>query len=134
MAEAVVEIPKPIAAKAMPKRSAKRINILGNIVYLKILRASRFKKPYTFMGRLDWDRQLDHLAGLRPAQRKVVSSFISAAHNTSGLSLADRMAIISAVLKGRKFGGKERKAPYPRLSPSELKAKIDAVKAAIGVA
>jgi hypothetical protein len=130
MAE-VVEIPTPIAAKPMPKRSAKRFNILGNIVYLKILRASRFKKPYTFMGRVDWDRTLDHLAGLRPAQRRVVTSFIKVAHGTAKLSLADRMAIIQAVMKGKKFGGKERAAPYPRLSPSELRAKIEAVKALV---
>jgi len=128
MAEAVA-IPVPIAPKVKPKRSAKKFNILGKKVYLKILRAARFKKPYTFMGLLDWDEEVDHLAGLRPNQRKAVSAFIKAGHATAGLNLQDRMAIMRAVLSGKgRWGGRVLPYPYPRLSPEELEKKIEEVK------
>jgi len=131
MAEAVevVPIPVPIRPKIKPKRSAKKFNILGQKVYLKILRASRFKKPFTFMGLLDWDKDLDHLAGLRPNQRKAVSAFIKAGHATAGLNLQDRMAIMSEVLAGKgRWGGRVKPYPYPKLSSEELEKKIEEVK------
>jgi len=132
MAE-VVPIPTPIAVKRKPKRSAKKITIFGNKFYLKILRASRFKKPFTLMGLLDWDTDIDHLAGLRPNQRKVVNDFIKVGHATEKLNLQDRMAIVKAVMRGKgKYGGEVKPYPYPRLSESELKAKIEEVKRLIG--
>jgi hypothetical protein len=128
-----VAIPKPVAVRPKPLRSAKKLNILGVKCYLKILRAPRFKKPWTLMGLLPWDREVEHLAGLRPAQRGVVSTFINVASKTAGLALADRMAIIASIMKGMKFGGRARKAPAARLSPEQLKAKIAEIKTALGL-
>jgi len=105
-----------------------KITVFGQKFYIKLLRAPRFKKPYTLMPLLPWDKLREHLAGLRPAQRKAVKNFTAVADATGGLNLADRMEIIRKVLQGKDYGGKKLPYPYPRLSPAELEAKIEEVK------
>jgi len=120
----VVAVPKPIAPKRIPKRTAKYVNIFGNRYYLKQLRAPRFKKPFTLMGLLDWDVTIDHLEGLRDNQRKAVDAFIKAAHATAGMALSDRMEILRTVLSGKgRWGGTVRKR-YKKASKEEIARKI----------
>ena len=107
------------------------INIFGQRFYIKLLRAPRFKKGYTIMNLLPWDKAREHLAGLRPAQKRAVSNFAKVATATAGLNLADRMVIIREALKGKDYGGRKVPYPYPRLSPDQLKAKISEVKALV---
>ena len=107
------------------------IRVFGVPMYLKKLRATRFKFGFTLMPLLPWDKKREHLAGLRPAQKKAVAAFAKAGAATRGLSLADRMAIIGGALRGKDYGGKKLPYPYPRLSPSALRSKIAEVKALI---
>lgn len=107
------------------------IRVFGELMYIKKLRAPRFKYGFTLMPLLPWDRRREHLAGLRPATKKAVAGFIKAGHATAGLNLADRMTIISEALKGKDYGGVKLPYPYPRLSPAALKAKIASVKAMV---
>ena len=107
------------------------IRVFGVPMYLKKLRAARFKYGFTLMPLLPWDKKREHLAGLSSAQKKAVAGFAKAGAATSGLALADRMEIISKVLTGKDYGGKKRPAPYPRLSPSALKSKIASVRAMV---
>lgn len=112
-----------------------KLKVLGQQFYLKILRAPRFKKPWTIMPLLPWDKAVLHLGGLRAAQSRAVDAFIKFGHATAHLSLADRMEIARKVLSGKgRYGGKARPAPYPRLSPEELRRKIEEVKAALAAA
>lgn len=107
------------------------IRVFGVPMYLKKLRAARFKHGFTLMPLLPWDKKREHLAGLRPAQKKAVAGFIKAGHATAGLALSDRMAIIGGALRGKDYGGKKVPAPYPRLSASELASKIASVRAMV---
>lgn len=107
------------------------IRVFGVPMYLKKLRAARFKFGFTLMPLLPWDKKREHLAGLRPAQKKAVAGFAKAGRATAGLNLADRMAIIGAVLRGKDYGGKKLPYPYPRLTPAALKSKIAEVRAMV---
>jgi len=107
------------------------IQVFGNPMYIKILRAARFKKGMTLMSLLPWDKRRDGLAGLRPAQKKAVSAFAKAGAATGGLALSDRMEIIGKALAGKDYGGIKLPYPYPKLSPSALKSKIAAVRAMV---
>jgi len=102
-----------------------KINILGQKFYIKLLRAARFKKGFTIMNLLPWDKDREHLEGLRPAQKKVVKDFAALASATAGLNLADRMYIIGKIMKFRDYGGIKRPYPYPKLRPEELSRKIE---------
>ena len=107
------------------------IRVFGVPMYLKKLRAPRFKFGFTLMPLLPWDKKRDHLAGLRPAQKKAVAAFTVAASATAKMNLADRMTIIGAALRGKDFGGKKLPYPYARLSPAALKTAIARVKALV---
>ena len=107
------------------------IQVFGVPYYLKKLRAPRFKFGWTIMPLLPWDKRREHLAGLRPAQKKAVAAFTKVSHATAGLSLADRMEIARQALRGKDFGGRKLPYPYTRLSPSALKSKIAECKAMV---
>jgi len=112
------------------------LNILGQKLRLRILRAPRFKKPWTVFRPLPWDKEVYGLgkAMSEIARRKALydacENFKKVAHATAKLALADRMEIISKVLTGKDYGGKKRPV-YPRLTPEELKRKIEEVKALV---
>lgn len=107
------------------------IRVFGVPMYLKKLRAARFKYGFTLMPLLPWDKKREGIAGLRPAQKKAVAGFIKVGHATAKLALADRMEIIRQALRGKDYGGIKLPYPYKRLSPDALKAKIAAVKALV---
>lgn len=107
------------------------IRVFGVPMYLKKLRAARFKFGFTLMSLLPWDKRREHLAGLRPAQKKAVAGFAKAGRATGGLNLADRMKIIGDVLRGKDYGGRKLPYPYPRLTPEALKSKIAEVRALV---
>jgi len=107
------------------------ISVLGAKMYLKILRAVRFKKPWTLMPTLPWDKKYGiGRAGLRENQKKVTDAFEKAARATAQMALSDRMTIIGAAMRGKSYGG-EKRVIYAKLSPDLLKAKIEAVKAMV---
>ena len=112
------------------------LNIIGQKLRLRILRAPRFKKPYTLYRPLPWDaevygkgRALTEIAR-RDALYKACEAFKKVAHATAGLALADRMYIIGEALRGKSWGGRKRKV-YPRLTPEELRRKVEEVKALV---
>ena len=107
------------------------VNILGAKMVLRILRAPRFKKPYTVALPPPWSKYRDYLAGLSEAQRKVTDTFAELGRATRHLALADRMKIIGDAMRGVSFGGRKR-VRYPRLSPEELERRIEAARRIVG--
>jgi hypothetical protein len=126
-ARAILYKPYP---KKKPIRSMKRINVFGNRGYLKLLRASRFKKPYTLMGMVRWDTELDHFAGMSDAQWDTINAFGLAANATKEMALSDRMAIIGAALRGRVHPKtrEPRKPVYPTVSTEERVKKAGEIR------
>lgn len=109
------------------------VNILGAKMLLKILRATRFKKPFTVSIPPPWSRLRDYLAGRSAAQIRVNDAFKAAAAATAKLPLSQRMEIIGDAMRGLSFGGVKR-ARYPAVSPAELARKKEEVKAAVRAA
>jgi len=106
------------------------VNIMGAKMVLRLLRATRFKKPYTVATPPPWSKVRNYLAGRTPNQVKVNNAFAAAASATAEMALADRMKAIGDGMRGANFGGVKRRI-YPRLSPEALKTKVAAVKSAI---
>lgn len=117
--------------KGLEENTLTKLMIFGTPMYIKILRAARFKKGMTLMKLLPWDKGREHMAGLRPAQKKAVAAFKKAGTATAGLALSDRMEIIGKALAGKDYGGIKLPYPYPKLSPTALKAKIEVVRALV---
>ncbi len=107
------------------------VNVLGSKMILRILRAKRFKKPYTLADFPPWSRHKMHTAGLSPAQQKVVEAFTKVAKATAEMPLHQRMEVIAAVLKGKDFGGVTKRVRYPAKSREEIKRLIDTLRAQI---
>jgi hypothetical protein len=105
-------------------------NVLGAKLILKILRAPRFKKPYTLALPPPWSKVREYKTAIdaRPALSAVTKAFAKYAHATAEKALADRMKIIGEVMKGKSFGGKKR-VVYPRMTAAELSALIEKLKA-----
>ena len=84
---------------------AKKIRILGVPRYLKILQAPRFKKGFTVMKPLPWDKDWGmYLEGMSPAQLEVIKRFAIEAHKTQGMPLHQRMREIAKALGVGKGG------------------------------
>lgn len=111
-----------------PKLSLKYVNVFGIPSLIRILRAPRFKKPYTTAAHPPWSKHRYHMAGLSEPMRKAIGNFAKVADATGGLALSDRMSIISQVLKGKSYGGTKRPAPIPKLSYEQYRAKVEEVK------
>lgn len=99
------------------------LSILGAKKILKILRAPRFKKPFTLSEAPPWAKIREGLAARPATIERVNDAFAEIAHATREFPLSQRMEIISKVMKGKSFGGTKR-VRYSRKSPEEVKAKI----------
>jgi hypothetical protein len=76
-----------------------KVVFLGMPMYLKLLRASRFKKGFTLSKTVPWDKDFGAgEQGASPAQLEVWARFAEVAHKTRGLPLRERLAIIAKEL------------------------------------
>ncbi|MCM8802832.1 MAG: hypothetical protein NC827_05950 [Candidatus Omnitrophica bacterium] len=95
------------------------IKILGENRILKLLRAPRYKKPYTISLHPPWSKYREWKLGLRPKQLEVIKDFTKYAHATAKMNLADRMEVIKRKMTGKSYGGV--KIPiYPKKTRKEL--------------
>ena len=119
-------------------------NVLGAKLILKILRAPRYKKPYTLATPPPWSKVMEWKTAIdaRPALAAVTKDFAFYAHRTADKALSDRLKAISAVMKGKKYLEKfyppeivaaKRKARMvrPKMTAEQLRAFIEELKAAV---
>jgi hypothetical protein len=97
---------------------AQKIKVLGQIRYLKILQAPRFKKAFTTSDPFPWDKTRDYIYGARPGQLEVWNKFAEIAHKTKGLPLHERMRIIAQEMSG--YRAPHRMPEIPRAMPEEV--------------
>jgi len=112
-----------------PKLSLKNLVVFGIPCLIRIFRAPRFKKSYTVAPQPPWSRNRLHLAGMNEPMRKAVQNFAKAATETKGKALSDRMSIISALLKGKSYGGEKRPEPFKKMKFEELQREIERIRA-----
>ena len=109
-----------------------KVNVLGNWLYIKFLRAPRFKKGFTLWPGPPWAKTREYTSAIeaRPNLKRVTSVFAKIASMTKGMPLHQRMRVIREAMKGASFGGAKR-VVYPPKSEAEINELIARAKAVV---
>lgn len=108
------------------------LNVLGDKKVMALTKDPWYKKPYYIKSPPPWSRYREYIGAIlqRPAMARAIAAFALAASETAGIDRWQRRKILAEALRGPgKYGGKPKPQKMPPLPESEVKAKIETIRA-----